>query len=348
MSPRSRKASPITLFLMALLVCALGSLLPAQSPAPTGVAGWSTDLPAALKAAADGHPVLALYDDDRGRFCRVMREETLADKEVAKRLAGFHCVRINVDVQKEEGLKQRLTKVPTVIFFDATGFEWERAVGLKSAAEFVRYLDRQLARVDKPAEQSKEAPRKVDVLTPYEGTRKVDFVYTSETAGNVVLTGDFADWNMNGIPMTREGNDWKVTIHLVDGIYEYQFVVDGKWTPDPNARSQKGNQYGGINSVVAIGDAKKSPIVKGGSATFYLYDPKAKEVAIAGSMNEWKAEKMFQDPSDPAMWGARIKDLEPGTYAYKFVVDGQWMTDPENYSPVYDEHKNVNSSFEIK
>jgi hypothetical protein len=35
--------------------------------------------------------------------------------------------------------------------------------------------------------------------------------------------------------------------------------------------------------------------------------------------------------------------LEPGKYFYKFIVDGDWITDPGNQNAEDDGHGNINS-----
>lgn len=53
-----------------------------------------------------------------------------------------------------------------------------------------------------------------------------------------------------------------------------------------------------------------------------------KEACVVGAFNDWT---VGADPlrKDSAAWSTTL-DLEPGRYAYKFWVDGQWMTDPQN------------------
>ncbi len=59
---------------------------------------------------------------------------------------------------------------------------------------------------------------------------------------------------------------------------------------------------------------------------FSLQWPYAREVFVAGTFNNWDARK------DQLVEGAKgwkvIKYLEPGTYEYRFVVDGIWVDDP--------------------
>jgi len=61
---------------------------------------------------------------------------------------------------------------------------------------------------------------------------------------------------------------------------------------------------------------------------FELVSPEARQVCIAGTFNDWAPEtgKMSQQPD--GKW-VRNLTLKPGTYEYRFVVDGKWETDPK-------------------
>ena len=67
-----------------------------------------------------------------------------------------------------------------------------------------------------------------------------------------------------------------------------------------------------------------------GGIEFTYDDPYAGSVHLAGDFNNWS---MNADPltmDDEGVWRAVI-DLSPGTYEYKFVVNGSdWIADPEN------------------
>ena len=56
-----------------------------------------------------------------------------------------------------------------------------------------------------------------------------------------------------------------------------------------------------------------------------LSKPGAQSVAIAGSFNSWQPEQAKTTGN-----GGWVKELTiaPGRYEYMFVVDGQWMADP--------------------
>ena len=54
----------------------------------------------------------------------------------------------------------------------------------------------------------------------------------------------------------------------------------------------------------------------------------AAEVNLAGDFNSWsrRSIKMIKNGN---VWTGEV-ELEPGKYEYKFVVDGKWVTDPDN------------------
>jgi len=73
--------------------------------------------------------------------------------------------------------------------------------------------------------------------------------------------------------------------------------------------------------------AVKPELPKAGRVSFELVKPDAKNVYVAGDFNDWKPERT---PLSPAANGRWVGDLpvKPGRHEYLFVVDGQWMPDP--------------------
>lgn len=80
---------------------------------------------------------------------------------------------------------------------------------------------------------------------------------------------------------------------------------------------------------------------KNGNTTFRLNAyPYARSVQLVGSFNNWNtlSHPMFRENGQ---WVSRV-DLEPGTYEYKFVVDGVWLADPYNPETKYDRgHRSI-------
>ena len=81
----------------------------------------------------------------------------------------------------------------------------------------------------------------------------------------------------------------------------------------------------------------KQPVV------FEFFDPAAKIVTVAGDFNQWDAEVRALKRDAGGLWKVTVR-LEPGTYQYKFVVNGdRWEEDPLNLHRVYNEHGTFNS-----
>ena len=74
-------------------------------------------------------------------------------------------------------------------------------------------------------------------------------------AQRVYVAGSFNGWQPDTTPLSALGNGrWRGDLKLEPGRYEYLFVVDGQWRPDPNARETVQNPFGGRNSVVMVSE----------------------------------------------------------------------------------------------
>ncbi len=92
--------------------------------------------------------------------------------------------------------------------------------------------------------------------------------------------------------------------------------------------------------------ASAKPAAK--SVTFTVHAEKGKSVYVAGEFNKWDptAKKMAYKAKD-GIYAATIK-LAPGTYQYKFVIDGTWCADPENANAVQNDQGTFNSVVVVK
>ncbi len=87
---------------------------------------------------------------------------------------------------------------------------------------------------------------------------KIAFHYHNDQAGTVALAGDFNGWDAARHFFSREAhNIWRVQLEAPPaGRYRYKFVVDGKrWLDDPANPSKEPDEYGGLNSVLTLGQA---------------------------------------------------------------------------------------------
>jgi hypothetical protein len=60
---------------------------------------------------------------------------------------------------------------------------------------------------------------------------------------------------------------------------------------------------------------------------FRMEAPEAKSVQLAGDFTEWASAPLDLVQSYDGTWFT-IVPLLPGTYSYRFIVDGQWLDDP--------------------
>jgi 1,4-alpha-glucan branching enzyme len=60
---------------------------------------------------------------------------------------------------------------------------------------------------------------------------------------------------------------------------------------------------------------------------FSLNHPHARAVAVAGTFNDWDPNRTPMSPGPNGSWKVTVW-LPAGRYEYRFVVDGQWMSDP--------------------
>jgi 1,4-alpha-glucan branching enzyme len=80
--------------------------------------------------------------------------------------------------------------------------------------------------------------------------------FTHPTAAAVAIAGSFNDWRPDATPMLNvEHGRWVKDLALQPGTYEYRFVVDGMWIPDPAASETVPNPFGDRNSVLKVNPA---------------------------------------------------------------------------------------------
>ena len=71
-------------------------------------------------------------------------------------------------------------------------------------------------------------------------------------------------------------------------------------------------------------------------SSFHAHRPGGVSVSVAGSFNNWDSNANPMAKGDDGDWTA-VLPLEPGTYEYKFVVNGgDWIADPDNPKVVGD------------
>ena len=83
--------------------------------------------------------------------------------------------------------------------------------------------------------------------------RKVRFSLQAGNAEEVILMGDFNNWNPKKHPMKRDQSGvWYKDVMLFPGTYEYKFLVDGTWKRDPANELLCRNRFGTYNNVFKL------------------------------------------------------------------------------------------------
>jgi hypothetical protein len=150
-------------------------------------------------------------------------------------------------------------------------------------------------------------------------------------AKNVYLSGSFNNWSTQQTRLQACDSGWIIQLKLLPGKYSYKYIVDGKWMPDPFNRNREDDIQGDFNSV------------------FYCYNyefrlsghPTAHKVYLTGSFNGWREDELSMIPYR-GIW-VRPLYLRQGTHTYKFIVDREWITDPDNKLVRPDGSGNFNS-----
>lgn len=79
------------------------------------------------------------------------------------------------------------------------------------------------------------------------------FMLVAPDARQVSLVGDFNDWQHAATPLRKQNGVWTVSMDLPPGRYNYAFLVDGeRWTPDPAAPRNVGDDFGRPSSVITV------------------------------------------------------------------------------------------------
>ncbi len=157
------------------------------------------------------------------------------------------------------------------------------------------------------------------------------YLRNNTNATRVTLAGNFNNWDPDSMPMTKTDSGFICPVKLGPGKYWYKFIVDGNWMIDEDNLQKENDGRGNTNSVYF----KTNYIFK---LNDYL---KAKKVNLSGSFNNWKPKELLMQRADTG-WVLPLY-LAAGTHTYKFVVDGNWKTDPENSERFPNEFNDFNS-----
>lgn len=82
--------------------------------------------------------------------------------------------------------------------------------------------------------------------------QNVEFRFRCRGARSVALAGDFNSWEPHPTAYEPRLDEWRLSLTLEAGRYEYKFLVDGRdWWNDPNAPTVP-NVWGSENSYIDV------------------------------------------------------------------------------------------------
>lgn len=142
------------------------------------------------------------------------------------------------------------------------------------------------------------------------------FLRNRKEANRVMLAGSFNNWMPDNLPMQKTDSGWIAKVKLGIGKYWYKFIVDDNWIIDADNGLQESDGEGNINSVYY----KPNVLM-----TLEGFE-NAKKVYLSGSFNNWREKELLMTKAGN-VWQLPLY-LAQGTHTYKFIIDGQWYSDP--------------------
>jgi hypothetical protein len=190
--------------------------------------------------------------------------------------------------------------------------------------------------------------RSSDLKTTYEDLYAADFTYKMD-GGFIKGELGYVDSNDNKgydilnrsfimLGYKSNDNDYITYTQFSKGfnysISSYQPMFKGEF--------KFGNLNGWYYKNLKIG-GKYQPVIEGDKVKFSYYDPYASSVNLAGSFNGWSKDANPMVKNSDGVWTLEIS-LSPGTYQYKYVVNGSsWVEDPYGFDYTDDGFGGLNS-----
>ena len=138
---------------------------------------------------------------------------------------------------------------------------------------------------------------------------EVTFFYGNPRASEVLLAGDFTNWQNGALPMTKTDKGFTLTktFKTADEL-RYKFISDGNWTTDLRAPDFVDDGFGGKNSHVVIADMVSGDDDAGAG--------KAKINFVSWSMFGVQANYLTQNVTDKKDKGFDLDSVTIGAKSY--------------------------------
>lgn len=152
----------------------------------------------------------------------------------------------------------------------------------------------------------------------------------ANSGGDVTLAPHFSVFMPSGTainPVTK--TNWEGTGVVPDSIMNPNMALHAATMAalDHILKSTTDEGYKQYLAGVLAETGRNAPVYLPVSFTLQGYAD-AQHVFVAGSFNEWSAESVKMERKEDR-WVANA-EAQPGKLSYKFIVDGKWITDPDN------------------
>ena len=205
-----------------------------------------------------------------------------------------------------------------------TAAGWIAGVQLTPGQYFYKFIINRDDWITDPDNHLKENDGRGNINSVYFVPNKIFFLRGYQNATTVFLSGSFNNWSKHDLPMKKTTGGWQLPVYLEKGTHQYYYIVDGKIVKEPGPETNDGK--------VILGKPH-SFLLKGFTT--------AGTVSLAGNFNNWKPGEILMERSADGWKVSYV--LGPGNYQYKFIVDGNWITDPANPNIIDDGMGNLNS-----
>jgi len=183
--------------------------------------------------------------------------------------------------------------------------------------------------------------------------RGMVFTYKNRSARSVKLAGDFSNWKIISMSRGKYGVWFYFLADCNESkVYRYKFFVDGIWTTDPKNYNRVDDGRGSYISLLRPMSKHRNQhityrFIDRNNVEFRLYKPDARLISIVGDFNNWNPENDLLTRDSDGYWKIE-KHLFRGTYKYKYIIDGRWVTDLYNRKSASDGLGGICSVIKVK
>ena len=142
-----------------------------------------------------------------------------------------------------------------------------------------------------------------------------------EKADKVEIAGNFNNWKPDTEPIYHfEGTNYEVTLALPEGVYEYKYLIDGKWYPENRNRKLIIGENGALFAQGDLGTGK------------FVYEAIDKNTNLKAIVHKYDSLQYFNKLSDSEYEFKIRTQMNDVERAYISIV----LHEEDNYEMIYE------------